>query len=104
MAGEKWEENLPCPACNMCGCPYCDDTGRVSHIKYSGYGKEERLELLLTEFIAKCGPLAYQNELGACSFCGGPRIFLNKIQWIPDHSEDCLLTRVEEALHGYIDA
>lgn len=43
MASERWEENLPCPACNMRGCPYCDDTGRVDHIRYSGYGEIQRV-------------------------------------------------------------
>lgn len=45
--GEKWGQNLPCPACNMRGCSYCGNTKRVNHIEYSNYGEIRRVARLV---------------------------------------------------------
>lgn len=100
MAGEKWEENLPCPACNMRGCSYCGNTGRVGHTEYSDYDREKCLKLLLTEFIRRCNPLAYDNGFEVCAFCGGPKKLDrdHPDSWRPMHFQECLFTRAETAI------
>lgn len=52
----------------MRGCPYCDDTGRVDHIRYSDYGEIQRvIRSVGIDGVVKAVQAEGAGELGAQS-------------------------------------